>query len=129
MDWSASYSDTSIPNIRDKATALQDFNGKTNSAKAGGSAAIYAQKYVTEGTQRGEWYLPALGELNTAYQNKDFLNYALTLLGEETIKTDDYYWSSTEYSDDSAWSLNFKNGNTGAPDKSREYYIHSVLAF
>ena len=92
-------------------------------------AAKYAYEYKTTGTNAGEWYLPAVGELNTAYSNKDFLNYALSLVGKKAIPTE-WHWSSSEYSDYYAWILRFSDGVLGSNDKDKyNYYVRPVLAF
>ena len=123
----------------DSSKAKQDFNGKANTAaiKAHNSslsnypAAKYAYEYKTTGTNAGEWYLPAMGELYTVYSNKDYMNYALSLVGKKGIPTDDYHWSSSEESSSAAWGLAFGNGNVASYGKSSYYphYVLPVLAF
>ena len=135
MKWSIEQID--IPGLTNIDEAKQDFNGKANTAaiKAYNSslsrfpAAKYAYNYTTTGTNVGEWYLPALGELNTVYSNKDFLNYALSLVGKKDIPTNDYHWSSSEYSGGLAWILYFYNGNPGYYLKTNDGYVRPVLAF
>ena len=139
MEWSTEYVDISgITNIIDQSKARQDFNGKANTAaiKAHNSslsnypAAKYAYEYKTTGTNAGEWYLPALGELNTVYSNNDYMNYALSLVGKKDIRSDNYYKSSSEYSNDSAWSLRFSDGAAFILGKSGNHHsVRPVLAF
>ena len=126
-----------LTNIEDVAKAKQDFNGKANTAAikayrsslTGYPAARYAYEYKTTGTNAGEWYLPALGELYTVYSNKDYMNYALSLLGKKDIQTDDYHWSSSEGSYSSAWYLRFGDGGVYEVIKDNNYYVRPVLAF
>ena len=133
-EWSTDQID--VPGLTNIDEAKQDFNGKANTAaiKAYNSsltrfpAAKYAYNYKTTGTNAGEWYLPALGELNTVYSNKDFLNYALSLVGKKDIPTD-YHWSSSEYSGGLAWILYFYNGNVDYYLKTYDEYVRPVLAF
>ena len=145
--WSRETEKVDIPgltNIEDDYKAKQDFNGKANTAaiKAYNSslenypAAYYAYNYKTTGTNVGEWYLPALGELNTVYSNKDYMNYALSLVGKKDIPTNISHWSSSEYShwsfsnsDGSAWYLTFRDGFFNAADKYTIKYVRPVLAF
>ena len=139
MYWSTEYEDIpGITNITDPSKAKQDFNGKANTAaiKAYNSslsnypAAKYAYNYKTTGTNAGEWYLPALGELNTVYSNKDYMNYALSVVGKKDIPTDRYHWSSSEDSYDNAWLLRFSAG--GVSNYNKDYnsnYVRPVLAF
>ena len=141
INWSTDNVDTpGITNITDEYKAKQDFNGKANTAamKAYESdrswlnypAANYAYEYKTTGTNVGEWYLPAVGELNTVYSNKDYMNYALSLVGKKDIPTESQHWSSSETSDDYAWVLDFNNGKMGnLGSKDDYYYVLPVLAF
>ena len=136
MEWSTEYND--IPGITNMlgSNALQDFNGKANTAaiKAYDSslsnypAAKYAYEYKTTGTNAGEWYLPALGELNTVYSNKDYMNYALSLVGKGDIPIG-AHWSSSEYSNFQAWGLGFDNGYVNYSYKKNDGYVRPVLAF
>ena len=137
MRWSTEYIDIpGITNTTDLSQAKQDFSGKANTAAIktyNGSlsnypAAKYAYEYKTTGTNVGEWYLPALGELNTAYSNKDFLNYALSLVGKKDIPTD-YYWSSSENYFNGAWFLRFVNGVVDYYNKGNDFNVRPVLAF
>ena len=141
MYWSTEYIDISgITNTTNKTQAKQDFNGKANTAaiKTYNSdlshypAAKFAYEYKTTGTNSGDWYLPAAGELYTAYSNKDFLNHALSLAGKEDIPTDTNHWSSSEYSDGSAWTVLFDANDVFASNKKSSYdkfYVRPVLAF
>ena len=138
MYWSTEYEDIpGITNITDSSKAKQDFNGKANTAaiKAYNSslsnypAAKYAYNYKTTGTNAGEWYLPALGELNTVYSNKDYMNYALSLVGKKDIPTDTYHWSSSENSYNYAWRLDFNGGSVDYYYKNYNIYVRPVLAF
>ena len=140
MTWGGYGTDIpGIKNITDSTQAKQDFNGKANTAaiKAYNSslskylAAKYAYEYKTTGTNAGDWYLPALGELNEIYQNKATIDKTLSTLGKSTIPTG-YRWSSSEYSKNNAWSLSFSDGSVHGYDKySSEnlYYVLPVLAF
>ena len=143
MSWSTELSDVSgISNTTDMEKAKQDFNGKANTAaiKAKNSnlskypAAKYAYDYTTPGTNEGDWYLPALGEMYMVYTNKDFLNYTLPLVGKNAMLSSNH-WSSSEYSSKSAWDLHLSDGSTtfkGNADFTKiklQYYVRPVLAF
>ena len=68
--------------------------------------------------------------MNTVYSNKDYMNYALSVVGKKDIPTDTYHWSSSEGSYDSAWYLTFSNGRVGSYDRySGDFYVRPVLAF
>ena len=132
--------DMDIPGITNTANeykAKQDFNGKANtlaikaydSTLSNHPAAKYAYEYKTTGTNAGEWYLPALGELNTVYSNMDYMNYALSLVGKEDIPTNISHWSSSELSYSQAWGLYFYNGIVSTYKKDYDFYVLPVLAF
>ena len=93
---------------------------------------------------QGQWYLPAIGELMEMYgvdatnitsgsgttgmngNNKTAINDALTTLkslGVNCATLGTYYWSSSEYSNNSSWKLNVGNGHRNANDKNGLNYI------
>lgn len=62
-------------------------------------------------------YIPSLWELQIIYLNRYLVDEALRFLDAETLK-DDWYWSSTSRSANSAWFLNFINGLQNFTSKS-----------
>lgn len=61
---------------------------------------------------------------------KDEINAALVELGGDPLSEDDYYWSSSEYSQNGAWYVNFNNGYVNGLNKYYTYYIaRGVAAF
>ena len=81
--WSKTSFD--VPGV-DSNVPTQDFEGKNNtlaiseycqSYNASCPAFEYVNNYKTEGTNAGDWYLPAVGELNLIYSNKSILNSSL----------------------------------------------------
>ena len=113
--WTGEYFDVpSLPNITTDSAAIADWQGKNNTrlvleyCKANGQscpAFEYVNSYKTEGTIAGDWYLPAMGELNAIYENRDVLNTALGKVGGITLdfSTWSCYWSSSEYSKIEVW--------------------------
>ena len=69
-----------------------------------------------------EWYLPALNELNTIYNNRSKLNTALSNAGGTTLDTSAYYWSSTEEDYAYAFRLTFSGGTYSGLNKSSYTY-------
>ena len=138
LKWSNDYFDVpGLSNITSSSAVTADWQGKNNTrvvldyCKANGKscpAFEYVNSYKTEGTIAGDWYLPAFGELNAIYGNKDVLNIALGKIGGTKLGTD-YYWSSSEYSNHDAWGLYFYNGNGTYSSKSNGNYVRPVLAF
>ena len=145
LEWAVDTG-VNIPGIpdMDKPQALQDFNGKTNTAaiKAYNSdlsdfpAAKYVYNYKTTGTNVGDWYLPALGELYKVYQTKYAINEALLSLGKSELPYDDEYWSSSEPSSSSgmgpyynAWQLSIHDSEIDDSYKDIKFNVLPVLEF
>ena len=115
MKW-ASDTSTLIDGIlttTDATEAKTDFAGKQNTelmlAVDTSGAGYSCANYTFPNGERG--YLPALGEWDIAYQNKDAINKAMTLIGGTTIDST-YYWSSNQYSANTAWVLGWDQGYT-----------------
>ena len=135
--WSDEYFDVpTLSNYRSDSAVTADWQGKNNTrlvleyCKTNGyscPAFEYVNSYKTEGTLAGDWYLPAFGELNAIYGNKDVLNIALGKIGGTKLDIG-FYWSSSEYSNNFAWLLSFGNGNVYYHYKDNEY-VRPVLAF
>ena len=137
--WSDEHFDVpTLSNYGSPSAATADWQGKNNTrlvleyCKTNGKscpAVEYVNSYQTEGTLAGDWYLPAAGELNAIYQNKDVLNTALGTIGGTKLGTD-WYWSSSENSNYNAWLLGFSNGNVDDDSKYNDtIYVRPVLAF
>ncbi len=75
-----------------------------------------------------DWYLPALNELKTIYNNKTTINSALSANGFTALGTGDY-WSSTESSSNYAYELFFSNGVSNDPSKNHTNTVRAILAF
>ena len=73
------------------------------------------------------WNLPTKEELMLIYANKDIINKALILAGGQPMK-EDWYWSSSEYNNFSAWNQSFNDGTIDGYDKYYGYYVRPVLA-
>ena len=126
-----------VDNIKDHTLAITDLDGKKNTStilaycKTKGKscpAFEYVNSYKTEGTKAGDWYLPAMGELNAIYGNMGVLNVALGKIAATGLTTS-YYWSSSETSDYGAWLLYFYKGNVLNHNKVDKVYVRPVLAF
>ena len=67
-----------------------------------------------------DWYLPSSDELNQLYINR-------VSIGGFSINNN-WYWSSTEFSNDDAWSFSFLNGVAYYNYYSSKYYTSYVRA-
>ena len=83
--------------------ARKDFNGKENTkisieyCQSNGlecPAFAYVNNYKTEGTNAGDWYLPAEGELEAMLDYYDY--YTMGKVGNLNDITGQEYWSSTK---------------------------------
>ena len=68
-----------------------------------------------------DWFLPSKDELNLMYEN-------LHMKGLGGF-ADDYYWSSSEYDNGSAWRQSFIIGNQNYYSKNYNYRVRAVRAF
>jgi hypothetical protein len=90
------------------ATSLT--NGDINSELLANIYSSPAAKYCRELNIDGiaDWYLPSKEELNLVYLAKDKI---FELYGETEAFSNNYYWSSSEYSSTYSWVQFFVNGN------------------
>ena len=101
MRMSSYYSDpldNYMTAISDIPAAKSDYDGAGNTAKilqvqpSTDYAAGYCNSFIfPDGKTKG--FLPSLGQLNLAYQNKAAVNIALGICGGTAMNS--YYWSST----------------------------------
>ncbi len=103
------------------ATALGAGQGNTNTIVASQGAGNYAAKLCADLDLGGytDWYLPSKDELNKLYLNKVVVGGFASA----------YYWSSTEYANDIAWSQYFANGGLSQHFKNATNYVRAVRAF
>jgi hypothetical protein len=91
----------------------------------GGSAAMVSSGYESEGYT--DWFLPSVDELQEMYNTIGNGGSEGNIGGFDTDGTP--YWSSTEYSNYKAWSVNFNNGSTADISKSYLNRVRYVRAF
>ena len=138
LKWAPEYHD--IPGLTNysESTVTSDYNGKSNTSiiRAHGDsngydtpAADYCYNYITAGTNKGDWYLPAGGELQLMYNNKTTLNNSLSKVGGTQLSSSYHHWSSSEFSNLHAWILYFGNGGWGGYGKTYSGYVRPVLAY
>ena len=96
----------------DKALALAD--GTTANTQAAFAAFAAVNRFRTNGTNQGDWYLPSKGELSLYKSNYADINAKIqainNALGKIIDNINNPKYSSTEYGDNKAWSL---RGNDG----------------
>ena len=84
--------------------------------------------------KKTKWFLPSMRDLITLYNAKSYVNASLSLTASSGAKTltEAYYWSSTEYSNNTAWLLWMRDGDRYSYyAKSVNYncFVRPVLAF
>ena len=131
----------------DRVTALNDWNGKTNTQKqiaaskegavtntasyAPGFCNLYSRSNANgKGLTAGKWWLPSLGEMMMIYANMTKVNYALSLISGATQLVENDYWTSTEASASNAWGLYLDTGGVYNGTKaSYQSFVRAVSAF
>ena len=148
------YYQTSSPSSSNNA--LADFDGIGNTTKiiaergtkdynlswkpgrhteADYPAASCCDMFHTEGTQQGDWYLPACGELGYIIPPFNKINDAIDKMcrtyGSSVgvkLLTNNYYWSSTEFDDNTARYVYTYNGRVHTAFKDDYgYYVRAFL--
>ena len=115
MSWASNHNTDvgELTNYTSDTSAQIDYNGKANtlaivsaytSDTSSNNAAVYCNSYSTEGTNAGDWYLPATGEL----YDYIYSQYSTVKAGWDKVGTTIftiYFWSSSEYDTSNAWGV------------------------
>ena len=130
---------SSLPNYATIDEAKADFNGVSNTQKiveyfgldadASTHAGVYCYNYAPNGLEntKGQWYLPALGELNSyVWGNYNLLSTAYTILSQTNV-WGYYYWSSSEHDSLYAWLIYFNSGNIASFGKHNATSVFCFL--
>ena len=94
-------------------------------------ALSYGQTARLTGTDYEDgWYLPAIAELNSVYDNRHIVAESLSAVGGAETLGSRSYWSSSQYASysDEAYKLNFGNGNV-IYDKNELWDVLVLQAF
>ena len=118
-EWGGYGTDIStLQNFSSVSAASQDLASCENTAKiiAAGDKSSYpaawaAHEYKTEGTNVGDWCLPAAGILTSIYNNMELVNIGYGLASGSKIGTSSVVWSSSEYDGYDAWGFGFSFDN------------------
>ena len=137
-EWGGYGKDISeLTNYTSESMSKNDFSGKSNTSiivsalgDTANYAAGYCYNYATTGTSKGQWYLPAQGELyETIWTNETAVNSGLSVAGGTLIQTG-YHWSSSEYSSNDAWSVYAGYGYVNYTSKTNNLgYVRCLLSF
>ena len=147
MYWSTSYYD--IPALGNCTSSIDlmtcGVDGRANTTailNCGSScgstpAATATNSYEPSGCSKDfckktKWFLPSMRDLITLYNTKSYVNASLSLTASSGAKTltESYYWSSTEYNTDTAWTLRMSDGHSGWSYKfSSNEYVRPVVKY
>ena len=142
--WSSAAVSGGGTTTTDRLTALDDFNGKNNTASqithtecqgnnyAPGFCSLYSRTNANgKGLTAGKWWLPSVGELMLIYSNIRKINHCLSLIAGATQLSAPAHWASTETNSTSAWILYFFDGNltSWGTKKSSRGQVRPVSAF
>jgi hypothetical protein len=98
-------------------------DGNTNAAR------ICAELEITEDNiTYGDWYLPSRREMEIMYENKEVINTTALANGGGTFASD-FYWSSTEYTNNHVWVQDFDNGVPAFSWKQNLLYVRAARTF
>lgn len=124
--------------LTDLATSQSDWKTAstiTNSTDVGYyPAACCCWRYHTEGTNQGDWYLPACGELGYIMPRfnkiQEAIQKMITAYGSSvgvSLSTNSNYWPSSEYDNYYAWRVDASDGNVSYGNKDYAYYVRAFL--
>jgi len=139
------YDVTDLANITSEATAKSDMNGKSNTQKmlayttatgnkttAGTACSLYAPTACTTGSfcAKGNWYLPALGELTTIYNNLTKIQNAISSAGGTSLPcgNGECLLSSNEYGGGLGWVIYLGDGGYSHGNNPKNM-VRPVLQF
>ena len=131
--WGGSGSTVSgIVTTTNESTALTDYAGESNTTKIINKLGSYAEaanycrgRSCTVNGTTLYGYLGALGEWQTAYNNRSSIDNALSKIGGTAISINTFHWTSTQESADFAWYLKWDTDNVNSYDKDVAYYARA----
>lgn len=142
--WSSAAVSGGGTTTSDRLTALDDFEGKANTASqithtecqgenyAPGYCSLYSRTNTNgKGLTAGKWWLPSAGELMLMYSNMRKINHCLSLIAGATQIPESAHWSSTERDSTLAWGLDFSFGylHGWGSKVSPQFRVRPVSAF
>lgn len=122
-----------IITTQDSSVAKTDYSGETSTTKiinqlgsGNAPAADYCRgRSCTVNGTTLYGYLGALGEWQTAYNNKAAIDSALSKIGGTAMKTAHAHWTSTQWASNDAWSLDWYNGKVYDLNKDNLFYARA----
>ena len=111
-------------------TVIGTGSQNTTDILAGCTAANTAADRCANSTAQSysDWFLPSKDELNQMYTNSAAIDSTAIANGGSAFTTN-YYWSSSEYSNNWSRILHFNSGYQGWDSKAWNNYVRAVRAF
>ena len=152
--WQNTNFDWDLTKYETEDLAKADFNGKANTAAIINAIKAYdtehstdnitgnigdiIQKYHTEGTIAGDWYIPACGEAYKLYENRttllasfDMINTASSSAGlsGSVLLPSRECWSSSENDENNVWTLKLSIGGAFNNYKNSSNRVRAFAKF
>lgn len=100
--------------------AISDWNGEDNTNDMRSSINPKINLIENE-------YIPSLAQLHFILMNINEINKALIEAGGEPME-EDWYWSSTEYSDNHTWLVCFESGKSDFTNKCFGFFVRPAVS-
>jgi hypothetical protein len=133
VDLGSSQLWSNVSSLEIGSSGQSDWDGFSNSnAITSQSGHITSAASLCSNSTNGgfsDWYLPALQELNTLWNNYVHVSRSLSSItgASQLIKTN--YWSSSELDNLNAWAIAFFNGISFSNSKTSSFAIRAVRKF
>ena len=125
--------------LTDLATGQSDWKTATTITNSSGAgyypAACCCWRFHTAGTEQGQWYLPACGEMGYVMNRISAINTTInkvlsvysSVVAVAVYTGGTYYWSSSENDGTYAWSLYAATGNVLNSQKGADRRVRAFL--
>ncbi len=103
--WGELFDIHTLTNYELRTAAIADIDGYGNTQKIreAGDAATFPAAWAVDFANG--WYLPAAGQFDKFLDVRSFVNNTLFILGGSQFECGCLWWSSTEYSQETAWRI------------------------
>lgn len=128
----------SLPEITNVNDASQDYNGEHNTTEIIKALKDYNDGYATgapaaEACRARQFngkqgFLPAIGQFYDFYGHKSEVTSLATKFILDEFRTDYYHWTSTQYSVNYSWYLNWDYGYRGKIYRGNERRVRAFFA-
>ena len=128
------YSDNSVgmyditSGLADTKAAIDQCSGKKDSQNTLGAPACEAAwNYKASDEDHNQWYLPSIAELRLIAENRVAINaFFSRMFSSDNLLIQDWYWSSTESSSTTSWSVGMGSGGSNTFYRSYRLGVRPV---